>query len=133
MNALSFYRMETDEISERYIAPCFVNGLEAFDGVCHQTFRAARFDVLRTAESDSDDEKDYENCVELYNECGSSQRASDALAKSDRLPLMMIVATTTRTINGGAYGTMALRIRKRGRMRQKRIRSLVPWQKNDSS
>ncbi|GJU21632.1 agenet domain-containing protein [Tanacetum coccineum] len=31
MNALSFYRMETDEISERYIAPCFVNGLEAYD------------------------------------------------------------------------------------------------------
>ncbi|GKF89243.1 hypothetical protein Tco_0263206 [Tanacetum coccineum] len=32
MNALSFYRMETDEISERYIASCFVNGLEAYDG-----------------------------------------------------------------------------------------------------
>nr|GEU74064.1 hypothetical protein [Tanacetum cinerariifolium] len=31
----------------------------AFDGVCHQTFRAARFDVLRTAESDSDDEEEY--------------------------------------------------------------------------
>ncbi|GJR37347.1 hypothetical protein Tco_1213031 [Tanacetum coccineum] len=27
-----------------------------FDGICHQTFRAARFDVLRTAESDNDDE-----------------------------------------------------------------------------
>ncbi|GJZ96441.1 hypothetical protein Tco_0668775 [Tanacetum coccineum] len=24
--------METNEISERYIAPCFVNGLEAYDG-----------------------------------------------------------------------------------------------------
>ncbi|GJY01839.1 hypothetical protein Tco_0359991 [Tanacetum coccineum] len=32
MNAISFYMMETDEISERYIAPCFVNGLEAYDG-----------------------------------------------------------------------------------------------------
>ncbi|GJY30138.1 hypothetical protein Tco_0413633 [Tanacetum coccineum] len=31
-----------------------------FDGICHQTFRAARFDVLRTAESDSDDEEEYE-------------------------------------------------------------------------
>ncbi|GJU05405.1 putative reverse transcriptase, RNA-dependent DNA polymerase [Tanacetum coccineum] len=30
-----------------------------FDGICHQTFRAARFDVLRTAESDSDDEEEY--------------------------------------------------------------------------
>ncbi|GKE03625.1 hypothetical protein Tco_1395643, partial [Tanacetum coccineum] len=31
-----------------------------FDGICHQTFRAARSDVLRTAESDSDDEEEYE-------------------------------------------------------------------------
>ncbi|GKD62437.1 hypothetical protein Tco_1299946 [Tanacetum coccineum] len=29
------------------------------DGVYHQTFRATRFDVLRTAESDSDDEEEY--------------------------------------------------------------------------
>ncbi|GJX38101.1 hypothetical protein Tco_0251404 [Tanacetum coccineum] len=32
VNTFSFYRMETDEISERYIAPCFVNGLEAYYG-----------------------------------------------------------------------------------------------------
>ncbi|GJT66084.1 hypothetical protein Tco_1017564 [Tanacetum coccineum] len=38
MNALNFYRMETDEISERYIAPCFVNGLEAFDGEVNLAF-----------------------------------------------------------------------------------------------
>ncbi|GKE21283.1 hypothetical protein Tco_1432795, partial [Tanacetum coccineum] len=31
-----------------------------FDGFCHQTFRAARSDVLRNAESDSDDKKDYQ-------------------------------------------------------------------------
>ncbi|GJU69020.1 hypothetical protein Tco_1255279 [Tanacetum coccineum] len=30
-----------------------------FDGICHQTFRAARFNVLRTAKSDSDDEEEY--------------------------------------------------------------------------
>ncbi|GJU10918.1 hypothetical protein Tco_1133314 [Tanacetum coccineum] len=30
-----------------------------FYRVCHQTFRAARFDVLRIAESDSDDEEEY--------------------------------------------------------------------------
>ncbi|GKG28202.1 hypothetical protein Tco_0406529, partial [Tanacetum coccineum] len=29
--AFTFYRMETEEISERYIAPCFVNGLKAYD------------------------------------------------------------------------------------------------------
>ncbi|GJV07098.1 integrase, catalytic region, zinc finger, CCHC-type containing protein [Tanacetum coccineum] len=31
-----------------------------FDRICHQTFRAARSDILRTAESDSDDEEEYE-------------------------------------------------------------------------
>ncbi|GJW01931.1 hypothetical protein Tco_1560787 [Tanacetum coccineum] len=36
--ALSFYRMETDEVSEPYIAPCFVNGLEAYDGEINLTF-----------------------------------------------------------------------------------------------
>ncbi|GKE29196.1 hypothetical protein Tco_1444580 [Tanacetum coccineum] len=30
--AFTFYRMETEEISERYVAPCFVNILEAYDG-----------------------------------------------------------------------------------------------------
>ncbi|GJY92797.1 hypothetical protein Tco_0508579 [Tanacetum coccineum] len=38
MNALSFYRMETVEVSERYIAPCFVNGLEAYDGEINLAF-----------------------------------------------------------------------------------------------
>ncbi|GKD15948.1 hypothetical protein Tco_1205106 [Tanacetum coccineum] len=28
----TFYKMETNEISDRCIAPCFVNGLEAYDG-----------------------------------------------------------------------------------------------------
>ncbi|GKA29358.1 retrotransposon ORF1 [Tanacetum coccineum] len=31
-----------------------------FDGFCHQTFRAGRSDVMRNAESDSDDEEDYQ-------------------------------------------------------------------------
>ncbi|GJR37908.1 ribonuclease H-like domain-containing protein [Tanacetum coccineum] len=31
-----------------------------FDGFCHQTFRAARSDIMRNAESDSDDEEKYE-------------------------------------------------------------------------
>nr|GEU36547.1 hypothetical protein [Tanacetum cinerariifolium] len=31
-----------------------------FDGICHQTFRAAKSDVLRITESDSDDEEEYE-------------------------------------------------------------------------
>ncbi|GJZ59654.1 hypothetical protein Tco_0615470 [Tanacetum coccineum] len=30
--AFTFYRMEMEEISERYVASCFVNGLEAYDG-----------------------------------------------------------------------------------------------------
>nr|GEW73784.1 hypothetical protein [Tanacetum cinerariifolium] len=38
MNALSFYNMETDKISKRYIAPCFVNGLESYDGEINLAF-----------------------------------------------------------------------------------------------
>nr|GEW10108.1 hypothetical protein [Tanacetum cinerariifolium] len=38
MNALSFYKIEIDEVSERYIAPCFVNGLEAYDGEIHLAY-----------------------------------------------------------------------------------------------
>ncbi|GJT87270.1 hypothetical protein Tco_1068987 [Tanacetum coccineum] len=38
MSALSFYRMEINEISEWYIAPCFVNSLEAFDGEINLAF-----------------------------------------------------------------------------------------------
>nr|GEY13588.1 hypothetical protein [Tanacetum cinerariifolium] len=38
MSALSFYRMKTDEITKRYITPCFVNGLEAFDGEVNLAF-----------------------------------------------------------------------------------------------
>ncbi|GKE03061.1 reverse transcriptase domain-containing protein, partial [Tanacetum coccineum] len=32
----------------------------AFDGFCHQTFRAARSNFMRNAKSDSDDEEDYQ-------------------------------------------------------------------------
>ncbi|GKD05473.1 putative reverse transcriptase domain-containing protein [Tanacetum coccineum] len=30
--AMVFYQMETEEVSDRFVAPCFVNGLEAYDG-----------------------------------------------------------------------------------------------------
>nr|GEY84289.1 hypothetical protein [Tanacetum cinerariifolium] len=38
VTTLGFYRMEIDKISERYIAPCFVNGLEAYDGEVNLEF-----------------------------------------------------------------------------------------------
>ncbi|GJT57710.1 hypothetical protein Tco_0992764 [Tanacetum coccineum] len=38
INGLSFNMMETDEISERYIAQCFVNGLKEFDGEINLAF-----------------------------------------------------------------------------------------------
>nr|GEU52423.1 hypothetical protein [Tanacetum cinerariifolium] len=38
MNALSFYMMKKDEVNERYITPCFVNGLEAYDGEINLAF-----------------------------------------------------------------------------------------------
>ncbi|GKD43953.1 hypothetical protein Tco_1268598 [Tanacetum coccineum] len=31
IKALSFYKMETDKVSEQYIAPCLMNGLDAYD------------------------------------------------------------------------------------------------------
>ncbi|GJX49110.1 hypothetical protein Tco_0275955 [Tanacetum coccineum] len=36
--ALSFYKMETDEVNEWYNAPCFENGLEAYDGEINLAF-----------------------------------------------------------------------------------------------
>nr|GEW61008.1 hypothetical protein [Tanacetum cinerariifolium] len=36
--ALSFYKMETEEVSERYIRPCFVNSLDAYDGEINLVF-----------------------------------------------------------------------------------------------
>ncbi|GJS81617.1 hypothetical protein Tco_0748158 [Tanacetum coccineum] len=30
--AMAFYQMDTEEVSDRFVAPCFVNGLEACDG-----------------------------------------------------------------------------------------------------
>ncbi|GJR97702.1 ribonuclease H-like domain-containing protein [Tanacetum coccineum] len=30
--AMVFYQMDTEEVSDRFVAPCFVNGLEAYDG-----------------------------------------------------------------------------------------------------
>ncbi|GJY93025.1 hypothetical protein Tco_0508807 [Tanacetum coccineum] len=31
-NAMVFYQMDTEEVSDRFVAPCFINGLEAYDG-----------------------------------------------------------------------------------------------------
>ncbi|GJU87189.1 hypothetical protein Tco_1294735, partial [Tanacetum coccineum] len=30
--AMVFYQMDTEEVSDRFVAPCFVNGMEAYDG-----------------------------------------------------------------------------------------------------
>ncbi|GKC72751.1 hypothetical protein Tco_1118634, partial [Tanacetum coccineum] len=30
--AMVFYQMDTKEVSDRFVAPCFVNGMEAYDG-----------------------------------------------------------------------------------------------------
>ncbi|GJT08135.1 hypothetical protein Tco_0842597 [Tanacetum coccineum] len=30
--AMVFHQMDTEEVSDRFVAPCFVNGLEAYDG-----------------------------------------------------------------------------------------------------
>ncbi|GJZ92757.1 hypothetical protein Tco_0664822, partial [Tanacetum coccineum] len=33
VKAFTFHRMETEEVCEHYITPCFVEGLDAYDGV----------------------------------------------------------------------------------------------------
>ncbi|GJT86028.1 hypothetical protein Tco_1067745 [Tanacetum coccineum] len=32
MKAMVFHQMDTEEVSDRFVAPCFINGLEAYDG-----------------------------------------------------------------------------------------------------
>ncbi|GKF34431.1 hypothetical protein Tco_0107631, partial [Tanacetum coccineum] len=32
MKPFIFHKMEIEEVRDRYVAPCFVNGLEAYDG-----------------------------------------------------------------------------------------------------
>ncbi|GJY97524.1 hypothetical protein Tco_0514434 [Tanacetum coccineum] len=32
MKAMVFHQMDTEEVSDRFVAPCFVNGMEAYDG-----------------------------------------------------------------------------------------------------
>nr|GEU73252.1 hypothetical protein [Tanacetum cinerariifolium] len=51
MSALSFYMTETDEISERYIAPCFMNGVEAFNGEVNLAFDENLF-IINPEEDD---------------------------------------------------------------------------------
>ncbi|GJU57763.1 hypothetical protein Tco_1235529 [Tanacetum coccineum] len=34
-----FYQIETEEVSDRFVAPCFVNGLEAYDGEMERIFK----------------------------------------------------------------------------------------------
>nr|GEV03231.1 hypothetical protein [Tanacetum cinerariifolium] len=47
-----------------------------FNGICHQTFRAARFNVLRTAESDSDDEEELqEHTTEKSDRCNRNAKS----------------------------------------------------------
>ncbi|GKB90081.1 hypothetical protein Tco_0962353 [Tanacetum coccineum] len=45
MKALIFHKMDTEKISDSYVAPCFVNGLEAYDVVKKELIDALRGDV----------------------------------------------------------------------------------------
>nr|GEV94009.1 hypothetical protein [Tanacetum cinerariifolium] len=47
--------------------------------VCYQTFRAARFDVLRIAESDCDDEEEYQVNSDVLNRMGVDREIDDML------------------------------------------------------
>ncbi|GJX32876.1 hypothetical protein Tco_0242731 [Tanacetum coccineum] len=45
MKALIFHKMDSEEISDRYVAPCFVNGLEAYDVVKKELIIALRGEI----------------------------------------------------------------------------------------
>nr|GEY99023.1 RNA-directed DNA polymerase, eukaryota [Tanacetum cinerariifolium] len=51
-----------------------------FDGFCHQTFHAARSDIIRNAKSDSDDEEDYQIKRNKLREAGSDEEIFTSVA-----------------------------------------------------
>ncbi|GKA88704.1 hypothetical protein Tco_0810468 [Tanacetum coccineum] len=68
VKAFTFHRMETEEVCEHYITPCFVEGLDAYDGVTDLEITKAIVDFgsgiltiypdLIIFNDDSDDELD---------------------------------------------------------------------------
>ncbi|GKE11932.1 hypothetical protein Tco_1415483, partial [Tanacetum coccineum] len=66
-----------------------------FDGICLQTFCAARSDVLRTAESDSDDEEEYEIKRNKFGELMYGLKPAPYLNCNDLVERSLALQTVT--------------------------------------
>ncbi|GJW51565.1 putative reverse transcriptase, RNA-dependent DNA polymerase [Tanacetum coccineum] len=102
-----------------------------FDGICHQTFRAARSDVLRTAESDSDDEENMRLRETSLEHQFMTMGGNDAEAESSRSKRSRQYETIEEDIlNGmGCEGEIddMLRINLREAESNKEILTFVAW------
>ncbi|GJR92148.1 putative reverse transcriptase, RNA-dependent DNA polymerase [Tanacetum coccineum] len=58
-----------------------------FDGICHQTFCAARSDVLRTTKSDSDDKEEYKIKINKFREPMYGLKPKKAVSFLGSLPV----------------------------------------------
>nr|GEU52498.1 hypothetical protein [Tanacetum cinerariifolium] len=68
-----------------------------FDGFCHQTFHAARSDIMRNAESDSDDEKDYQKKRNKFGAPIYGPKPAPYLNCNDPARRSLAIETTMRT------------------------------------
>nr|GEV80663.1 hypothetical protein [Tanacetum cinerariifolium] len=70
--------METDEISERYITPCFVNGLEAYD-----VGEELPLFICKMGKSNRNKKRTMENFNLLYQDIGPSSLAGSHLTQEE--------------------------------------------------
>ncbi|GKA86273.1 hypothetical protein Tco_0807984 [Tanacetum coccineum] len=66
-----------------------------FDGFCHQTFRAARSDVMRNAESDSDDKEDYQTKRNKFGALIYGPKPAPYLDSNDLAERSLAIQTVT--------------------------------------
>ncbi|GJU91975.1 hypothetical protein Tco_1304398 [Tanacetum coccineum] len=92
-----------------------VNTLErifsTFDGFCHQTFRAARSDFMRNAESDSDDEEDYQIKRNMFGAPIYGPKTAPYLNCNDPDERSLAIQTTMGTNDNEAGSSQSKRSR----------------------
>nr|GFB08134.1 hypothetical protein [Tanacetum cinerariifolium] len=116
MSALCFYRMETYEISEWYIAPCFMNGVEAFDGEVNLAFdenlisnefvvklcldyeRKASFICVQDGEKQLYKKRAMENLNLFYQDVGPSSGAGVHLTQEEAAKEALAIRISQRCV-----------------------------------
>ncbi|GKF92521.1 hypothetical protein Tco_0279240, partial [Tanacetum coccineum] len=66
-----------------------------FDGFCHQTFRAARSDVMRNAKSNSDDKEDYQIKINKFGAPIYGPKPTSYLKYNDPTERSLAIETVT--------------------------------------